>query len=131
MTVLTDVLKMYRGEKKAWEGILTDAVGDVVDITGAAIYFTVRLKYPAAALVADTDANVLFKKTVGAGITLSNPTQGKFEILVDKADTNSLEIGATGKGYLYGLEIVEDGETEPRTLAGGKFTVLSDVVRGI
>ncbi len=131
MTVIRDELKIFRGERKTWAGTVTERTGAAVDITSASIYFTVRSSIPAGTISDDTDADVLFKKTVGSGITLSGPTVGKFEILVDKADTNTLEIPASGKSYLYEISIVESGQTDPRTLAKSTLTVLSDIVRGV
>ncbi len=131
MTVSDARITIYRGERKAWTGTVKDEAGSVVDITDADVYFTVRTKVPAGSIVADTDGDVIFKKTVGDGITLSDPTNGEFEILVAKADTNAINIGATGKGYLYEICVVEDGQTEPKVLAVGVFTLLADIVRGV
>ena len=124
-------LSIFRGERKTWVGIVKNSAGVVVDITGAALYFTVRSDYPAGTITDDDDGDVLLKKTVGAGISLSDPTNGEFNILVEKADTNTIEINKGGKGYLYEISVVESGQSEPRVLALGPFTLLSDVVRGV
>jgi hypothetical protein len=92
MTINTQALTVFRGDKKTWEGVVTDLDGVAVDITNALIYFTVRSVFPAGTIPDDTDSDVLLKKTVGSGITLSDPSNGVFEFTVAKADTNALEI---------------------------------------
>ncbi len=131
MTVIDDKLELYRGQKKIWTGTIRSRAGAVVPILNAGIYFTVRDKIPAGSVSDDTDSEVLFKKTVGAGISLSDATNGEFEILVDKADTNSIEIPSTGKGYVYGIALVESGQSDPIVLAQGVFTLMADIVRGV
>jgi hypothetical protein len=131
MSVYTRPLTIYRGEKKTWETAVLDADDVVVDITNASLYFTVRSVFPAGSVADDTDADVLLKKTVGSGITISDPTNGVFEIVVAKADTNALDILSNVREYKYQIDIVESGETEPKTLAAGKFLVSADVVRGV
>ncbi len=131
MPVLTDELTLYRGERRIWAGAVKDDAGAVVDITDASLYFTVRSTFPAGTITDDTDSDVLFKKTVGSGITFSGLPDGKFEIRVDKADTNTVEIGDAGKGYKYAVEIVESGQSDPKVLAQGILTLLTDIVRGV
>jgi hypothetical protein len=131
MTINTQALTVFRGDKKTWEGVVTDLDGVAVDITNALIYFTVRSVFPAGTIPDDTDSDVLLKKTVGSGITLSDPSNGVFEFTVAKADTNALEILSNVREYLYQIGIVGSGETEPNTLAAGKFLVSADVVRGV
>ena len=131
MSVIDDKLILYRGQRKIWTGTVRNAAGAVVSIVGASVYFTVRTKIPAGSVSDDADGEVLFKKTVGSGISMSNAENGEFEILMDKADTNAIEIGSTGKGYVYGIAIVESGQSDPIVLAQGKFTLKADIVRGV
>lgn len=130
MSVINDKLTLVRGERKTWTGVIR-AAGAVVDITGASVYFTVRTKIPAGSVADDTDVGVLLKKTVGNGVSLQNASNGEFEILIDKSDTNSIEISSTGKGYVYGIAIVESGQSDPLVLAQGKFILVADIVRGV
>ena len=131
MSVINDKLELYRGQRKMWVGTVRNAAGGLVDITGAAVYFTVRTRLPAGTVSDDTDEEVLFKKTVGSGISLSDASNGEFEILIDKPDTDTIEISSTGKAYVYGIALVESGQSDPLVLAQGKFTLKADVVRGV
>lgn len=128
--VYIEELIVYRGERRGWTFVIQEGNGDFVDITGANIRFTVRLEYPIATLVDDTDGGVLLTKSVGSGISLSDAVNGEFEILMSKADTNTQEVNAGGKGYLYEISLVESGQSEPRIIANGPFILKSDIVRG-
>lgn len=76
-----------------------DADGDVVDITGATIYCTMKN--------ARSGALKINRQTTG--INLSTPASGKFEYQWQSGDTNSV-----GKYYI---------EFEINPASGGKFTL--------
>jgi hypothetical protein len=57
------------------------ATPTVVNITGATAWFTAKYD------IDDVDASAVFKKSVGVGITLTDPTEGKLTVQVNPADT--------------------------------------------
>lgn len=118
---MTDIT-LYRGEKKVYECTATEG-GTAVNLTGATVYFAVWPDYPASSVLADTYA--MIAKSTADDIALTTPASGIFEITFEKADTNTLEPGE----YVCGFEYIPSGETEPRVLAQGTFTILADVVR--
>ena len=121
-------ITLYRGEYIVKRFTLTQN-GTAVDITDAAVSFVVRSAYPAGTTAVDTDA--LINKTVGSGITLTDPTNGIFDVTFNSADTKSIEFsaGASHLDYVYGCEITLSGDPGARPVAHGKFTLLPDVVR--
>lgn len=60
------------------------ATPTVVDITDATAFFTAKYD------IDDADSAAVFKKSVGAGITLTDPTNGKLTVQVDPANTSSM-----------------------------------------
>ena len=82
-------LRMRWGDSAVWLVTVTDADGLAVDITGATMNFTAKMR------ASDADADKVFQKTVGAGIVLSNPTNGKATVTLAAADTSALAPGRT------------------------------------
>jgi hypothetical protein len=122
-------LTMRRGEHKKWLMTITES-SVAVDITDADVHFAARATYPAGNIVDDTDA-VLYM-TNAAGITLTDPTNGQFELEIVHADTASLDIvTAAGVAYMYSVEYVPDNETEPIYVDSGTITILPDIVRTV
>lgn len=117
MSVDTTELEIYRGERKTWQGAVTDENGNPEPITGSSIYFTARSALPAGSISDDSDSEVLVAKTIGDGVVLTDPANGLFEFTMEKADTNSLDIVSSGRKYEYEIAYVANGETEPKTLA--------------
>jgi hypothetical protein len=126
---MATALTMRRGEHKKWLMTITEG-GSAVDITSADVHFAARAAYPAGDIADDTDA-VLYK-TNAAGITLSDPSNGQFELEVVHADTASLDIvTAAGVSYMYSVEYVPNSETEPIYVDSGTLTILPDIVRTV
>lgn len=125
LTALT-TLEMYRGEQMVWEFTITES-GVAVDLTGATVKFAVYANYPSASLTADTTA--VISKTTSSGIVLTDADAGIFELTISKADTNSIEMVKDTNEYVYGVEYIPAGETEPRVIGTGKFILYPDVVR--
>lgn len=118
-------LTIVRGEHVIYTVTVTENAS-AIDFTSATIYFTIRDVYPAASIVDDTYDSVLLLY-VGSGITITDPTNGIFEIELLHANTNALEYGT----YYYGIEYIPYGDTEPRNIAVGEFNLTYDVVREI
>jgi len=83
--------------------------GSPLDITGATIYLTVKKD------LSDTDLEALFQKVVTAH---TDPAQGETEIVVNPADTSSLECGS----YFYDIQVTTAGG-EIYTPLLGKYTL--------
>lgn len=82
-----------------------------VNITGFAIQFVVE-EY-------GNSAGVFITKTVGSGVTLTNPTQGQFTVSLVAADTASMYPGQ----YAYRTERTDSGSDTVYPL--GLFTLFS------
>jgi len=67
-------LEMYAGETKWLEVTLADQYGVPVNLTGAEIKYIAQLPVP-------------IEKTVGDGITITDPPAGVFEIAIGEDDT--------------------------------------------
>jgi hypothetical protein len=117
-------LTVYRGEAKVWTFTATNN-GAALDLTGAAVYFAARLNYPLSSETTDTAANIAL--STASGIALTTPASGVFTVTLTKANTNTL----TPAVYLYGIEAVLLGATDPVTLGVGELEILSDVVRAV
>jgi hypothetical protein len=102
-------LIMIRGDSNEYVLTLTDNAGTEYDLTGAAVSFIV---------------GGLFTKTLGDGITVSDPTSGVAVIAVDPADTAGSPDQHTT--YRYNVQItLADGRV--KTPVRGLFIVLPDV----
>jgi len=109
------VFNMHRGDDKVYELAVTNKVtGAVVDITGCTLTMTWKEALDEAAVLT---------KTNGAGITLTDPTNGKAEIAIDAADTSGFTEKRTFFFDVYILKTTGKGET----LVKGKFIVDLDV----
>jgi hypothetical protein len=118
-------ITLIRGEHAIYTITVTEA-GVAVDLTGVIIMrWVMRTVYPAASVIADTDATLT--KNIGTGLTLTAPASGQLEIEFTRANTNSLEIGT----YVYGLEYIPVGDTDPIVINQGCMNISADVVRGL
>jgi hypothetical protein len=118
-------LAITRGEHVVYTITLTES-GAAVDLTGVTtMRWTMRTNYPASSVISDADATL--SKTIGSGLTVTNPTSGVVELEIVKADTNLLPIGI----YVFGLKYLPLGETEPRVIVQGNVILSADVVRGL
>lgn len=75
--------------------------------------------------ITHTDANAVFVKRLGTGITVTNATGGEMKVKVAPADTNSL---APGLKLYYDLQI-KTSASDIYTLATGTLTIIADVTR--
>lgn len=93
--------------------------GAPVDLTGADLWFTAKLK------VKDADVDAVAQKTVGSGITVTDAVNGEALITLDPADTD----GLTKETTLYcDVQLVE-ASGRVTTVASGTLTILRDVTR--
>jgi hypothetical protein len=119
-------LEMFRGEQKVWQ-ITVEENGAAVELTNATIKFAAYASYPAGTVTDDT--NAIIAKTTSDGIVITDGSNGVFELTVEKDDTYSIEISKSRNLYVYGLEFIPYGQTEPRSLGNGYLILYPDVVR--
>lgn len=110
-------MKMIRGDSYEFRVTIT-LDGDTVDITGGD--FTMTAKWD----VADSDANAVFQKTVGDGITLTDPTNGVITVKLEPADTNSLPLHTVD--LFYDIQYI-DTDGDVHTVLNGTLQVQPDV----
>lgn len=125
----TTILEMYRGDTKTFVFTVTEN-DDPIDLTGLTVRFAVRDAWPDGSVDDDADA-VIYKTTAGgAGITLTDPSNGEFEVEIDPVDTYALDIPGGVKSFFYGIEYLESA-SHPVTIGRGTFLIFADVVRTV
>ena len=112
---MTVDFEMHAGDDKTLEVTVLDQNGVAVDISSS----TIRWR----ASRSKTKTADIIKKTGGAGISLSDPTNGVFTVTLDAADTESL----TGIFYHEGQLTLPNGTLS--TVLSGKMTVLMALIR--
>jgi hypothetical protein len=124
-------ITLQRGEYRV-DRVTVTRSGVAVDLSGATVKLCVIPGwYPAGSVVVDTGA--LITKTVGSGITLSDPTNGIFDIEWLKADTSTIDfaVGRDALEYLWGIECIIPAIGFAEPVANGTLLVTPDVVRAI
>jgi len=102
-------ISFYKGE----DVTLTVTMSPITNITGWTIQFTVRKAYG--------DATALITKTTGAGIAITNATNGVFTVTIASADTSGLE----QRAYVYDISRTDAGNRTVLTI--GNLTLLPKV----
>jgi len=110
MTSEAQNFEMYAGEDKILTVTVTDAAGDVVDLTDASIEWVMKR-------TAD-DTTALVTKTLADGITCASPATGVFTVTLEAADTE--ELG--GASYLHEAEVTDAGDNVS-TVTRGVVTI--------
>jgi len=118
-------MTVYQGEYKVYECTATEDSVALV-LTGAAIYFAAYKSNPPATYT--DDSNAIIAKSTVSGITITDGAAGEFEIEFEKADTQYLE---TNRKYLYSIEAVLSGYTDPVVLDVGTIEILPSYVRAV
>jgi hypothetical protein len=109
---------MTRGDSVSWAGTATLS-SSPYDLTGIlGMSFTAKNK------TTDTDANAVFKKTIGDGITVTSAAQGLFTVAILPADTASVSKVKTI--LVWDLEVVDSGGNV-YTLNSGNLVINPDV----
>jgi len=108
---------MFRGEDKTLTVTVDNGATPpiVLNITGWTLAFTLRKSAG--------DATVLITKTTDAGISLTAPLTGVFQVSLDDVDTIGL---ASGK-YAYDVKRMDAGAEA--VLVYGTMTLLAEVTR--
>lgn len=101
---------VYKGEDVG----ITDSMSPVTNITGWSLQFTLRRYYG--------DAAAVLTKTIGAGITVTDATNGVFKVSIASADTANLTPGV----YVYDVERADAGNRTVLTI--GYLNILPEVL---
>ena len=105
MTAKNQNFSMYDGETK----VLTITMNPIKDLTSATIdWFLTTINDPSTAVVT---------KSIGSGITVTDLTNGVFDVTVDPADTEGLE----GK-HLHWVRVV-DGNSDDAVVTTGAVKI--------
>lgn len=88
------------------------------DLASCTLWFTAKNKYT------DLDVDAVFQKTIGDGITVTNPTQGLFTVSVLPADTADV---SRVKTILYWDLQLKDADGKIFTIASGNLIINPDV----
>lgn len=112
---------IYRGDTPTFNVAVTWG-GEVFPLTGCSMWFTAKYAY------ADDDADAVFQKTIGDGITVTNAGCGEAEITLSSSDTSSLS--SSKVMLVYDLQI-RNAEGKIYTVAYGNIVVLPDVTRSV
>lgn len=110
-------LTMTRGDSRTLSGSVTLS-GDPYDLAGCSIWFTAKYRYT------DADASAVFQKTIGSGITVTNPTQGLITITIDPADTAL--IAKVKTVLVFDIQIQTSGGSK-WSAASGNLVITPDV----
>lgn len=95
---------MFAGDTKVLSVTVQDQDDAIVDLTGAAAEWVLAKQHGAAALIT---------KTVGSGITITQPLNGQLEVLMQPADSVQLR-----GSYAYQLEITDAFSRKSTVLYG-------------
>lgn len=115
MGVNTSKISLYRGDSKSLTLNFTDSNGNVVDITGGTVTFTLKNSKD------DLDADAVIQKSVTSH---SNPTGGISKIDILASETQGLSPNV----YRYDIQILLPGGLK-KTVAFGDFEVIGDITR--
>lgn len=112
---------VFIGEDRTFQFPIKNSTGGVQDITNWAVTFEVR--------AFAGSATALLSKTVGMGVTLTDPTNGVLQVRLLRADTvdvNGAVLIQPGR-YVYALHRTDSGAATE--LAFGDFVLLEAASR--
>lgn len=112
-------LQIYRGDDKNYNFTFKNAAGEVIDITGWTIFFTVK----PAIDDEDDDANAVIAKTITEHV---NPANGIATVPLADTDSNDLH----AEEYVYDFQR-KSSAGKIKTLMHGPYEITRDVTRRI
>lgn len=115
------MLTMNRGDTAIFTMTVNAYSGAYLDLTGAEVWFTAKYGWN------DTDDEAVFQKTVGDGVTITDPTNGEIEIQLEQADTATI-VDSVRLRYDVQVRDVSGGIY---TVASGLLKVVPDVTRTV
>lgn len=112
-------ISFVRGDTAVYSGAaLTD--GAPASLVGCTLFFTVKPSFSA------NDAEKVFQKTVGSGISVTNAAGGLFSVNISPADTRGM---GAGKIYVWEVRIKQpDGTISTPEGLAGTFIVTPEVL---
>lgn len=111
-----------RGDTAIFNVEAVDNTNNMINVTGANFWFTVKNA------VTDLDDDIVFQKTLGNGITVTNYEKGWFRVTIAPADTSGLP--TENVAMVYDLQLL-DSSNNVWTLNEGVFMVTPDVTRAV
>jgi hypothetical protein len=122
-------LAMKRGDSLILDGVATQPgiSGPVaVDLTGATLWMTAKYK------LADLDINAVFQVKTPTDITITDPTNGKFTIIVPAGATVAMKYPANTViiSLFYDIQVKTQAGIV-QTIAAGTLFVNEDVTEAI
>lgn len=106
------LLDLYVGSAPWWPVTLSDETGAALNLTGATLWMTCKSSESAL------DADALFQKTNGSGITIIDASAGQVLIQPSTTDTDALTAGTS---YYFDIQLL--------TSAGELVTVMVGILR--
>lgn len=119
---ITTLEPMIRGTTRRWRVAVKDNSGQPVDLTGAAVYFTIRKK--GVSVTAADDSDAVLQKSIAGGIEATDAAAGQLKITLDPTDTRNK---AAAK-YIYDLCVIT-AAGERIVPAAGELEVRAEVTR--
>lgn len=102
-------IQVYRGDSLSLDGVIKNQDGDIVNLTGGVIKFSVKKK--------QTDPTYIISKTCA----ITSPTEGKFNVFLSPTET-AIPVG----DYVYDIQL-QFGAGSVYTVRKGVFTVIQDI----
>jgi hypothetical protein len=90
-----------------------DYYGDVIDLTGATVWFTAKISLD----LDDGDPGTFQQSTLSTGVTIIDPVAGEYQVVIESNKTHLLDDATT---FLWDVQV--------RTAAGNTTTVRRGVI---
>ena len=103
------------GDTATLEVAVMNESGDPKDLTGADVVFALA-EYPSQ--------DPLIEKTIGSGVDIVAPADGRLDVRISGSETSELGT-ARGQDYYYEITI-RDGASEEATVTTGEWTIHAD-----
>jgi hypothetical protein len=114
-------LEMYRGDAAVFNLECKKANGDPLDITTGTLFFTAK------STARYSDADAIFQKESGSGISVVNGPLGLATVTLGPSDTSG---AYAPQWYKWDLQYVTTGGV-PATLLAGDLLLKPDITRSI
>jgi len=107
------LIEIFKRDDKTWTLEVQDSDGNVVDITGATLFFTVKEHKT------DDDSEALIKKEITSH---TNPTQGLSSLSLTPSDTENIDAG----DYYFDFQM-KSSSGLITTFGVGTFRIIQDI----
>ncbi|MBF0115664.1 MAG: hypothetical protein HQM04_11575 [Magnetococcales bacterium] len=119
MSFKANLSPLYRGDTREFAFEFTDGAGQPVNITGHALWFTMKQN------MNDEDSEAVFQKQI---VFPASPQslQGEAVLTLTSAETDLIAPGI----YVFDFQrVIPDNPPVVKTLISGKITILPDITR--